>query len=200
MVSTFSNACRSASFTLGVRPKVTLASATGSSLATAVVGELCGNAPEAALLGSCTKVPEVGSHMISPLVPGEAAESSGGERCAVDAATVSAGSPGRTNGGERCRGGATSGEIFSLRTARCASAAEATASSAGEAGERGETAAAGEAATGRGRSGEGEARIVETMEGDDAVDRGVAVARGAAAAGGSTSPRGLMAAFGEVDT
>ena len=199
MVSTFSNACRSASFTLGARPKVTRASATGSSLATAVVGELCGNAPEVALFGSCTKVPEVGSHMISPLVPGEAAASSGGERYAVDAATVSAVSPGRASGGERCRGGATSGETFSLRTARWASAAEATASSAGEAGDRGETAAAGEAATGRDRSGEGEARV-ETMDGGDAVDRGVAVARGAAAACGATSPRGLMAAFGEVDT
>ena len=39
-----------------------------------------------------------------------------------------------------------------------------------------------------------------TMDGGDAVDRGVAVARGAAAACGATSPRGLMAAFGEVDT
>ena len=162
MVSTFSNACRSASFTLGVRPKVTRASArasaTGVSLATAVVGKLCGNAPEVALLGLftllglCTKVPEVWSHMNSPPVPMEAAASSGGERCAVDAATVSAVSPGRTIGGERCRGGATSGEIFSLRTARCASAADATASSAGEAGDRGETAAGGETATGRERS------------------------------------------------
>ena len=44
-----------------------------------------------------------------------------------------------------------------------------------------------------------EARV-ETMDGGDAVDRGVAVARGAAAACSATSPRGLMAAFGEVDT